>query len=520
MKRWCYVSFFICLASSLFLRGETWTAPEDLSFAGSDATLPKVSLNDVSEAAAVWIQNGVIQVSTSTFGGSWAAATALQSVYGETALNSCVRINNKSEVVAGWGGNFVSPPYGGVFTCSNLFGQSWNSVIAAYLVQYNTLPHFALHDCHSMVVIENQNLPDEIKGSHYHFGIRWTPAVKISADGNQANHASVAINEVGYTLAAWEEGVVERRIMGGVTLLEDGWGYFYPQYGRQLSATGQNAETPHVAFNNDNNGVVVWRRFDGINWIIQTEVMKVGPEWPIFSSLSATGGDASDPRVAMNHSGQVVAVWTRSNGANDIIQAATMTLGGSWSTPVDLSASGQHAAHPRVEINAAGQVVAIWRRSNGTNTIVQAATLNFGQSWSAPVDLSQTGQNADSPAITLNAKGETLAIWQRSDGTNIRIQYASTRIAPSPPSGLMGKQMGLLAGTQISFFNRLFWTASSTLNVVSYNIYRNGVFIQNTGSRHSQYEDLNQQEGVFVTYEISAVSSGGGESAKVSIIVP
>ncbi|HAZ15976.1 MAG TPA: hypothetical protein DCY54_05025, partial [Parachlamydiales bacterium] len=93
-------------------------------------------------------------------------------------------------------------------------------------------------------------------------------------------------------------------------------------------------------------------------------------------------------------------------------------------------------------------------------------------------------------------------------------------ISPSPPSGLMGKQMGLLAGTQISFFNRLFWTASSTLNVVSYNIYRNGVFIQNTGSRHSQYEDLNQQEGVFVTYEISAVSSGGGESAKVSIIVP
>ena len=499
--------------------GESWTTAT-LSASGSDATLPVVSLNDSSKAAAVWVQSETVQASIASFGGSWSTASSLQSANGETPLNTWVCINNDSHIVALWGGDFAASPFGGVFTCSAAFGESWSIVLDLYLAQYNTLAHLDMKDSHLMAVIENQNSADEIKAAHAHFGIRWNSAVTLSAQASGANHASLAVSASQYTLAAWEEGSPERKIMAGITFFADGWGLFCPQYGRRLSEEGQNAESPHAAIDNSHFGVVVWKRFDGTNWIIQASSFCVGSEWSVPSSLSSAGGNASEPFVASNASGQFAAVWKRSNGSNDIIQASTMTEGAGWSTPVNLSAAGQNAALPELAINDSGQAAAIWKRSDGTNTVIQAATLRFGQSWSAAADLSQSGQNADKPHIALNAKGEALAIWQRSDGANIRVQYATTQVAPAAPSGIGGEQMGLRAGSQTSFFNHIFWAASPTANVSSYKVYRNGVWVGTLASEFLLYDDWNQEEGVSVTYEVSAVSSGGGESAKVSVAVP
>ena len=80
--------------------------------------------------------------------------------------------------------------------------------------------------------------------------------------------------------------------------------------------------------------------------------------------------------------------------------------------------------------------------------------------------------------------------------------------------------MGLRAGSQTSFFNHIFWAASPTANVSSYKVYRNGVWVGTLASEFLLYDDWNQEEGVSVTYEVSAVSSGGGESAKASVTVP
>jgi hypothetical protein len=49
-----------------------------------------------------------------------------------------------------------------------------------------------------------------------------------------------------------------------------------------------------------------------------------------------------------------------------------------WSAPVELSAPGHTAFEQHVAIDPQGDAVAVWQRSNGTVSVVQAATRPAG----------------------------------------------------------------------------------------------------------------------------------------------
>lgn len=129
--------------------------------------------------------------------------------------------------------------------------------------------------------------------------------------------------------------------------------------------------------------------------------------------------------MAVNGAGVATAVWLyESDGQNNVVQAATHSPGGSWSTPVDISSLGEDAEDPHVAVNPSGAAAAVWTRSDGSNTIVQVATKPAGGSWSTPVNLSAAGESADSPLVNVDPSGDVFVVWDRSDGSNDRLQAA------------------------------------------------------------------------------------------------
>jgi PKD domain len=192
-----------------------------------------------------------------------------------------------------------------------------------------------------------------------------------------------------------------------------------------LSEAGQNAEEPHVAFDSQGDALAVWRRFDGSNYIIQAATRLGGGSWQAPVDLSEKGESASEPQVAFDSQGDALAVWIRSNGSNEIIQAASRPAGGSWQAPVDLSEKGESASEPQVAFDSQGDAFAVWQRSNGSNEIIQAASRPAGGSWQAPVDVSEAGENAADPQLAIDPQGNALALWRHSNGSNFVIQAAS-----------------------------------------------------------------------------------------------
>src|SRR4051794_520801 len=123
------------------------------------------------------------------------------------------------------------------------------------------------------------------------------------------------------------------------------------------------------------------------------------PRWLAPVHVSLAGQKSPMPQVAVDADGDAVAVWERWNGTNYIVQAASRAAGGGWQAPVDLSAAGGSATRPQVAVDPRGDAVAVWGRWNGTDRIIQAASRAAGGGWQAPVDLSATGQSADEPHV-------------------------------------------------------------------------------------------------------------------------
>jgi hypothetical protein len=147
--------------------------------------------------------------------------------------------------------------------------------------------------------------------------------------------------------------------------------------------------------------------------------------------LSAAGQDGFEPQVGVDGTGQVHAVWTRSDGTNFRIQYATRTANGDWSAPVNISDAGQAASSPQIDVDPSGNVLVVWTRSDGTNLRVQATFKAAGGSFTTPATVSDPGFDASRPQVDFDNAGKAIAVWQRYDGTNLRVQASIRTAGPS-----------------------------------------------------------------------------------------
>lgn len=270
----------------------------------------------------------------------------------------------------------------------------------------------------------------------------WLPAADLSATGREATLPQVAVDRQGDATVVWERDDGANTIVQAA--VRPAGGVWHAPV--DLSAPGQNAFDAQVAVDAQGDATAVWDRFNGSNYIVQSASRPSGGVWQAPVDLSVAGGDAVIPQVALDANGDATAVWIRSNGTNDVVQTAIRPAGGVWQATVDLSVPGQEAREPRIAVNAHGEAAAVWRRSDGANTIVQGAIRPAGGVWQAPVDLSATGQKALGPQVAIDPQGDATAVWQRPNGTNTIVQAATL-----PAGGVWQAPIDLSAVGQDAF---------------------------------------------------------------------
>ncbi len=198
-----------------------------------------------------------------------------------------------------------------------------------------------------------------------------------------------------------------------------------------LSPTGEAVE-PSLAMSSSGRVIAsLWRQGSGSQMRIQYAVTPdAGATWGAVVDLTAAGLAAAEPDLAMSSDGSVqAATWWRSNGANKIIQVrASGDSGATWSSPVDLSATGSDATDPQVAVSSDGsRQTVVWRRGAfGFQRVQVSTSSDGGATWSSASDLSVVG-NALPPAIAISADGLHQAItWSYSSGSNYTVQMSTS----------------------------------------------------------------------------------------------
>ena len=141
--------------------------------------------------------------------------------------------------------------------------------------------------------------------------------------------------------------------------------------------------------------------------------------------ISAAGQDGFEPQVTVDPvTGNVVAVWTRSDGTNLRIESANRTPNGAWSAGTPISDPGQSASSPAISTDPSGNMLAVWTRFDGTNGRIQAAYRPAGGSFGTPATVSTAGGDANQPQVSMDSGGKALVTWIRFDGTKTRVQVS------------------------------------------------------------------------------------------------
>jgi hypothetical protein len=148
---------------------------------------------------------------------------------------------------------------------------------------------------------------------------------------------------------------------------------------------------------------------------------------PTFLSaidISDAGQDAYGPQVAVDASGNSLMVWTRSDGTNIRIQAKFRAANGTLGATATISQLGRDAFEPQVAFDPTGNAIAVWTQFDGVHGRTHAAFRPAGGSFGGDQTISPGGQDANAPQVSIDSTGEAIAVWYGFDGTTDRIQAA------------------------------------------------------------------------------------------------
>ncbi len=261
----------------------------------------------------------------------------------------------------------------------------------------------------------------------------WLAPTNLSAPGREASNSSVAMDEAGETVAVWErqsETGVDSDVQAATRA--PGGGFSEP-----IRLSGAATE-PDVAITPSGEAIVVWRFFEVSSgeYVIQAATRQPGGAFsaPLEISRSSAQALPQDLRVAINAKGEAAVVWIQQNPSSGLkenpsfVEASVRAPGAGFSAPETISpqplVSGQSAAHPRVGIDAAGDVRAVWEYFDGTDDLIETASRPPGGSFSAPKPLSVDGEDAFGPDLAVDVAGATTVVWDQDKESNFTVRGA------------------------------------------------------------------------------------------------
>jgi len=265
---------------------------------------------------------------------------------------------------------------------------------------------------------------DDGDGSNGTSGSQWQTPVRIDNAIGNAGFPQIATDKNGNALAVWHQrGGSTENIWANRFTPTGGWGV------AELLETdnASHAFSPQLAIDDNGNALAVWSQSDGRRFNIWANRFTPAGGWEVAELIETdnTGG-AGAPQIAIDNDGNALAVWNQFDGTRTNIWANRYTLTGGWGT-AELIETGDvdSAFGPQIAIDGSGNALAVWRQSDGMRENIWANRFTPTGGWEV-AELIETDNTGDGllppdPQIAIDQSGNGLAVWDQFDGTRTNI---------------------------------------------------------------------------------------------------
>ena len=304
--------------------GGNWQ-PAEYPVGGSE--LPcgqlQIAMDSNGDAILVWEINGFIDSATRPYNGSWQNLGSVSSHGSSNYPQIAVDSNGNATAVWEWnnGTNTI------IQSATRPYNGSWQSPDnVSPLGQNSNNPQIAIDGLGNATVVWqwNNGTNSIIQSVTRPYNGSWqTVPDNISQMGQSAINPRIAADVHGNVTVVWERFDGMTQVIQSSSKPYGGTWQLIPD---NLSR-GQDARVPQIVIDGQGDATVIWQGSDGTNTIIQASTRPAGGSWlgtPV--NLSLPGQDAQSPQLAIDVGGNVTVVWTRFNGSNWIVQSCARYL--------------------------------------------------------------------------------------------------------------------------------------------------------------------------------------------------
>lgn len=441
--------------ASTKLAGGTWEPAVDISPAAENAIQPGVAMNSAGQALAVWINlssQRVVEAAGRTPQGNWEAADQI-SIPGYSATDLDVAIDPAGNAVAVW-------------------------------TQYDETSDYIVEAAVRSPAGE------------------WEPAVELSEAGNNAWEPKAAIDPAGNVVVAWYRWNDDGDTIVQVAEKKPGQDWSEP---KDLSAGGAKARSPEIVVS-AGRAVVAWERAE----VVEASARKSGGAWQPPVEVSGPGSRA--PAVGIDQEGNALAIW--SSGPELSLrnaEVASLPLGGSWTTPIILSERlPAEGGQPQVAVDPVGRAMAVWTAWDGTAPIIESASGTVAGGWSSPITISPQDAWARHAQVAMDGAGNAAAVWKAYEPSTMQ---AALFDITKPELGPVSIPPAARAGRPVSFAASPF-DAWSLLNPVTWT-FGDGSVATGSSVIHS-FKEAGQFEATVTATDAAGHSTTASGPVKVS----
>ena len=396
-----------------------------------EAGLPQVAVNAPGDAIAVWQQSDGVSIdiyaNRYTTAAGWGTAQRIEIDNTGVAQNAQVALDNSGNAIAVWqqrNGAGRDDIWANRYTA----GSGWG---AAALIESGFFdagnPQVAIDGSGNAIAVwwQSDGGRNNLVANRYVAGSGWGTAAMIETDSTgDVSAPQIAMDAGGNAIAvwAWASAVpngptYEYTVWANRYTAASGWGTAGPIDSVNNSTANP---APHVALDGSGNAIAVWHRPDGSWDSIWANRYAAGSGWGTSVLVETDNtNSARAARVALDASGNAFAVWTQSFGGVANVMANRYAAGIGWGTAVLIETDDAGPAfEPRLVVDGNGNATAVWSQRNigGFTFNIWTNRFTAGTGWGTARMIDNDPSPASAPQIGVDANGNAVSVWQQDSG--------------------------------------------------------------------------------------------------------
>ena len=350
-----------------------WSKPQTLRETKKKIKHPQLVMNANGDVVVLWVETkgGCTDLMTTSRLKSrgWTQETLLSDAKG--LCSPRLAMNDEGQVISVWQQGESGEAVIVSATCRE--GESWSDQIFLSSGDGSAhSPQVVINETGQLRVIWEQK--GAIVGISSFFGQAWTELMPVSDPSVSVLRPQIFMNRAGQAVAIWERKL-GYKVSLQAAYCKPGQGWAPPS---DLSSEEETVSEPRGVINDHGDALVVWRRSTAEGMNICLVSTTASGEWTGPLTLSQRGENAINPQVVLNNQEEGLVIWRRLGVGLSTIQGATLSEGMTWSLPFDFTAVPNRVGQAALSLNHQGSGVLLWRQKDEELSRIQSEVFSFG----------------------------------------------------------------------------------------------------------------------------------------------